>query len=270
MKIKLVLFTIVTLLFVYTSFSVAQDFTFEKARQDYIFSEDNYKTKLFDFNLKKASYNKNPTLSLKEEFRLSSFEFTKSRNEYIKNYLAMLRMKTFESTGLNNDQKTKIYEKVDKEIEWFANRKNEYKKEFTLEEVIQKSKEEDNKFETETLPTIYYTLSYNSLGDSVVIKNKHLKIYEVLKNEANSLATLGRADENLFKRWFNDIERELSLISEIENLTKVASEKIIGEDKYQRQSGYEDAIEEISKVKANLYRLNGFIMELENVIITKR
>ncbi len=248
----------------------AQEFTFSKAREDYIFSEDNYKKALFDFNLKKGSYNKNPTLSLKEEFRLSSFTFVDSRNVLIKNYLTMLRIKTLENNGLNNDQKNKIYEKLDKEVSWYQSRKNEYKPEDTIEQVFEKSKLEDTHYLDETLPVIFFVLSYNSLGDSIDIKNKNIKIYEKLKSEANSLVSLGRADESLFKRWFDDIEKELALISEIENLTIESIEKITGNDRYQRESGYEDSIETISKVKSNLYRLNSFIMELENVIITKR
>lgn len=248
----------------------AQEFTFSKAREDYIFSEDNYKKALFDFNLKKGSYNKNPTLSLKEEFRLSSFTFVDSRNVLIKNYLTMLRIKTLENNGLNNDQKSKIYEKLDKEVGWYQNRKNEYKPDDTIEQVFEKSKLEDTHYLDETLPTIYFALSYNSLGDSIDIKNKNIRIYEKLKSEANSLVSLGRADESLFKRWFDDIEKELKLISDIENLTRETAEKVVGADKYQRETGYEDSIETISDVKANLYRLNSFIMELENVIITKR
>lgn len=248
----------------------AQDFTFTKAREDYIFSEDNYKKALFDFNLKKAAYNKNPTLSLKEEFRLSSFDFINQRNVYIRNYVTMLRIKTLENNGLNNDQKNKIYEKLDKEVAWYDGRKNEYKDTDTIEQVLEKSKAEDTRFKNETLPTVYYTLSYNSLGDSIVIKEKHIKMYEKLKNEANSLVSLKRADESLFKRWFDDIEKELGLISQKEKDTITSIENVFSGDAYRRESAYEDSIEIISTVKSNLYKLNSFVMELENVIITKR
>jgi hypothetical protein len=250
--------------------SFAQDFTFEKARQDYIFSEDNYKQKLFDFNLKKGSYSKNPTLSLKDEFRISSLSFTSIRNILIKNYLTMLRIKVLESDGLNDSQKATIYSKIDTEVSWYENRKNNYQSENTLEDIIKKSNEEDLKYENETLPVIYYTLAYTSLGDSISIKNRHIKLYKELKSEADGLVNLGRADKSLFERWFNDIERELNLIANIESQTITEIEKIQGADKYQRESGYENSVEIIDPVKSNLLRLNGFVMELENVIESKR
>ena len=57
---------VIALLFTNVFTVQAQDFTFTKAREDYVFTEDNYKKDLNDFNLKKASYQKNPTLSLKK------------------------------------------------------------------------------------------------------------------------------------------------------------------------------------------------------------
>jgi len=249
----------------------AQDFTFQKAREDYVFSEDSYRKDLSDYNLKRASYQKNPTLSLKEEFRLSSYTFVViSRNNLVKNYLTMIRMKIVESQGLSNDQKNTLFDKVDPEVAWYTTRKDSYNPNDTIEDIFKKAGDEDLKFETEALPVIYTTLAYSSLGDAISIKNKHLTMYEKLKKEAEELVSLGRADSSLFERWFKDIEREKELISEVEKKTLTEIEKVLGEDKYQRQSAYENAMEAIDPIKSNLFRLNGFIMELENTIQTKR
>ncbi|MEK7168769.1 MAG: TspO/MBR family protein [Patescibacteria group bacterium] len=248
----------------------AQDFNFAKAREDYVFSDDKFKLDLFDFNLKKAAYQKNPTLSLKEELRLATYKFVGSRNNLIKSYLTMIRIKVLESKGLSNPQKETLYSKIDPEVVWFDDRKNKYELSNTLEDIIRKTKEEDQKYSDETTPVIYYSLAFTSLGDSITIKNKHIKIYELLKNEANELVTLGRADAELFERWFKDIDNELVIIDGIEKSTLSEIDKIFGEDVYRRQSGYEDAIETITPIKQNLLRLNGFIMELENTVNTKR
>ena len=262
---------ILVLILLFTIFTnTVLGFDFQTARNDYVFSEDKYKTDLFDFNFKKATYQKNQTLSLKEEFRLSTYKFVGSRNLLIKNYLTMLRIRTFEALGIDNSQKEIIYSKIDGEVNWFDNRKNNYDLTNTLEDIIRKSKEEDIKYETETLPVIYYALANISLGDAVTIKNKHVTIYNNHKKEAEELIKLGRADASLFDRWFKDIDRELELILQIENLTKTDIDKIFGEDTYKRQSGYENAIETLDPIKSNLLRLNSFVMELENAINTKR
>ncbi|MFZ3301505.1 MAG: TspO/MBR family protein [Microgenomates group bacterium] len=248
----------------------AQDFNFQKSREDYIFSEDNYRKDLSDFNLKKASYNKNPTLSLKEEFRLSAYAFVGTRNILVKNYLTMLRQKTVESRGIEGSQKESVYSKLDPEVVWYDGRKNNYDLSNTLEDIIRKTKEEDERYQTYTLPAIYYSLSHISLGEAKTTKNKHVEIYNKLKSEANELVKLGRADAKLFERWFKDIDLELNKISEIENLTLTQINTVFDSDEYKRDAGYENAMEELTPIKSNLLRLNGFLMELENTVNTKR
>ncbi|MDP3014495.1 MAG: hypothetical protein Q8M92_09650, partial [Candidatus Subteraquimicrobiales bacterium] len=230
----------------------------------------NYKQDLFDFNLKKASHLKNPTLSNKEQLRVSTYKFINSRNELIKNYLTMLRIKTLESVGIENSKKESIYTKLDPEVIWFLNRKNSYKETDTLEDILTKSKEEDSRFETDTTPIIYLSLAHISLGEVESLKQEHIKLYNNLKKESEELIKLGRADASLFDRWFKDIDKELNSISDIEKTTLTEIEKILGDDEYKRDKGYENAIETLDPVKSNLLRLNGFIKELENVIANKR
>lgn len=248
----------------------AQEFNFTKAREDFVFSEDKYKSDLSDFNLKKASYNKNPTLSLKEEFRISTYNFVGTRNIFVKNYLTMLRLKTVESKGIESSLKESIYSKLDPEVVWYDNRKNDYDLSNTIEDIIRKTKEEDERYQSSTLPAIYYSLAHISLGEARTSKNKHIEIYNKLKSEADNLVKLGRADAKLFERWFKDIDLELNKISEVENLTLTQINLIFGADEYKRDAGYENAIEELNPIKSNILRLNGFIMELENTVNTKR
>ena len=248
----------------------AQDFNFTKAREDFIFTEDNYKKDLADFELKKASYKKNNTLSLKEELRASLYKLIGSRNNLIKNYLTMLRIKTLESVGVDNSVKESIYSKIDPEVSWFDSRKNNYTNDTNLEDLVNKSKEEDSRFKTDTLPIINFTLAHLSLGQIKNLRDENLKIYTSLKKESSDLVTLGRADANLFDRWFSDIDHELNNISEIENSSLIQINLILDKDIYKRQSAYKKAIEILGTSNQSLLKLNGFIKELDGVISSKR
>lgn len=248
----------------------AQDFSFTKAREDYVFSEDIYRKDLFDFNLKKAAYQKNQTLSLKEELRVYLFKFIESRNNLVRNYLTMLRIKTLESTGIGNVQKETIYTQLDPQVIWFGERKNSYLTNDNLEDIVNKSKEEDSRYRTDTLPIIYYSLANISLGEIKSIKDEHIKLYNSLKKESETLVSLGRADASLFDRWFKDIEKELNDISDIEKKTQAEIDKILNMEDYQRSNAYKKAVEELEPAKNNLLRLNGFVKELEDVISSKR
>ncbi|EKE05677.1 MAG: hypothetical protein ACD_19C00182G0005 [uncultured bacterium] len=264
----LLFFVLCTMYYVLPIF--AQDFTFTKARTDYVFTEDNYKNDLFDFNLKKASYFKNPTLSNKELLRTATYKFIGTRNSYIKNYLTMLRIKTLESTGIDQSKKEEVYTKVDPEVTWYDLRKNSYNPADTLEDLISKSHDEDLRLKSTSLPIIYFSLTHISLGEVKNLRLKHIKLYDNLKKESAELIKLGRADSGLFDRWFRDIDQELSNIITIESKTLQEIDKIFGDDEYKRDGGYKNAIEELDPAKLGLLKLNEFIKELENVIANKR
>ncbi|MDP3918188.1 MAG: hypothetical protein Q8Q30_03380, partial [Candidatus Woesebacteria bacterium] len=200
------------------------------------------------------------TLSNKEQLRISTYKFIGSRNNLVKNYLTMLRMKGLEKPNA----------KIDPEVIWYQNRKNSYSENDSLEDILSKSKEEDIHFKTETLLVVYFALSNISLDQVKTIKEEHFKLYKNLKNESEELVKLGRADASLFDRWFKDIDQELDNISTIEKDTLIQIEKITGSDEYQRNSGYKKNIETLEPAKINLLKLNGFVKELENVISSKR
>ncbi len=248
----------------------AQGLNSEQTRKDYIFSEDNYKNSLATFNLKKGSYNNNPTLSLKEGARIALLDLLKKRIEYKKSYLTLLRSKTVESLGLSEDEKKSVYSKIDPEVTYYENRLKSYSETITLEDLISKSGEEDKKYELETLPVIFYTLGNLSLGNVVNLRNENTVIYKGLRTEAESLISLGRVDSNLFDRWFKDIDLELNKIIDIENKSKPLNHLVFSKDTYDVEKSYEDTIETLSPVKGNLLRLNQFIKELEITISEKR
>jgi tryptophan-rich sensory protein len=248
----------------------AQDFTFNRAREDYIFTEDNYKKDLADFNLKRDSYKQNQTLSLKEEFRLSALKFVASRNSYVKNYLTMLRLKVVESNGIDNSKKEDLYSKLDPEVTWFNSRKDNYSNSDSLEDILNKTKEEDSRYKDNTLPIIDTTLAYISLGSVREIKDSHIKIYENQKKESESLVSLGRADKGLFDRWFKDINSTLDDISKTESATATEIDKILGADEYLRSSAYKKSLEVLEPSKQYLVKLNNYVQELENVLEDKR
>jgi hypothetical protein len=249
----------------------SQDFLYNKANQDYEFSRDVYKSKLADFNQKKAAYLKNPTLSLKEELRLSLYAFLLQRNDYIVSYLNTIRTRTVESKGLDQTQKETIYTKIDGEVTWFTEHKKKFVQEDLLEVLLQKSAEEDSQWEKVATPSINYSLILISLGDTVELRQRLEKIYADLHTEADTLVSLGRADSSLFSRWYNDIELEISKVKTQEDTIKNHLNAISKTTQNTRQNiEFNNALRSFRPIKASLLKLNNFIIELENVINTKR
>lgn len=238
----------------------AEELTTQKAFQDYLFVQDNYRDSLSTYDLKRDSYLKNPTLSTKEELRLKLFDLLSKRNDYKRAYLTVIRTRVNEA----------IFSKIDQEVVWYEKRKEEIGQTDALEDLLNKSKQEDLKYQTETLPIVYFALSNISLATLIELKNEHINIYEKLKNEAVDLVRLGRAKSDLFERWYKDIDFELNEISNSEKDAQVEIDKILTSDNYQIKKSYDKVAEKLLPAKQNLLQINKFIKELELAILEKR
>lgn len=268
---NLIYFLIVFLLpFGYLSLARAQDDPMQKVFNDYIFNQDTYNQSLTNFNLDKDSYIKNPTLSLKEEARKSLFDFLTKRNDYIKSYLLLLKTRINTGAGLNDQEKQNIYTMLDPEITFFTDRKAEYKPELSLEEMVNKSDQENQRYTNTTQKTIYYVVATIGLSDLREIRTSETDIYKSLKEESGNLVILGRADSRLFDRWFNDINTELDNFSTLESRYIGLREKILEEDGYTLKSSYENTIEFSQELKSSLLKVAGFVEELEKTVSEKR
>lgn len=244
--------------------------SYQKAFQDYTYTRDVYNQKLADFNKKKNAYLKNRTLSLKEEARLSLYDFLVARNDYIISYITSLRSRTVESQGLTGEQKTSNIDKIDTQVRWYQEHKNVFGKENSLEELLSKSAEEDTQWQQATSPSMYFVLSYLTLGDTIDLRSQNVNIYNNLKNEADTLISLGRADSSLFERWFKDIEGEITNNKSIEEKTIKAINKMTAAQVSSQKRSFNETLSVLKPAKTSLLKLNNFIYELENVIQSKR
>lgn len=248
----------------------AQEFDYKKAYSDYAFTKDGYNDKLTDFNKKKDSYLKNPTLSLKEELRTSLYNFSQSRNDLITTYLTALRLRILESNGLTEDDKNKSTSKISEEFKWFGEHKNSFNVEDSVESLIAKSQEEDKRLTSNFTPAVNSALVYIGYGDVVDQEQKHKKIYEDLKTEANNLVSLGRADSSLFDRWFKDVEGEFENLQNIKSLVNGSMADLEKTETYAQERGFNNSIKNLEPAKESLLKINQYLYELENVISEKR
>lgn len=270
--LKIGLFLLVLILVCVPVFSKtkAQEFDYQQSYSDYTYTKDNYSQALSDFNKKKDSYLKNPTLSLKEEARTSLYSFLLEKNNLITTYLTTIRLRILESKGLTQDEKNTAISKISEEFKWFESHKNDFQKENSLENLLSKSSEEDNRLSENTTSAINYSLVNIGYGDIVAKENKHLEIYKTLKTEANELVILRRADSSLFDRWFSDIEEEIKTLDNIEGEVLSSLEGLNSAESYAQKKGFKNSLEGLTPAKLSLLKINQYLFELENIIDEKR
>lgn len=243
-----------------TSFS--QDFNFDKAYQDYIFTQSRYSEAFSDYTKARDAYQKNQTLTLKEEARLKTLEMLRRRDELLKVYLTALRIKLVEVGGLTQAEKETQFGRLDSEVAWYKDHKEAYKDSDPLETLFSKSKGAKDHYDLDTSRKIYDALFNVSLGEVTDLRLKHEEAYAGIRREIDAKVAEGKVRIDPFNRWFTDIEGVIGQLKGEEDKAKKQIVKIYTEGYTNPASVFKTSIIPFETSKNLLSTLNGFLEEL--------
>lgn len=244
----------------------AQDFNFDKAYQDYVYSLTLHSQAKSDYEKAKTFYLANPTLTLKEDARKKTLAYVLAQDEILRVYLQALRMKIIEIKGLNSQEKDTVVAKLDSEIAWFKTHKEVFKEGDPLEDLFNKEKETESRYASDTAPIIYDALWTASYGEIASIRNLQEGVYKTLNNSINLGVSEGTLKIDPFNRWFSDIENMIKQMDSVNAKSKAKIVKLYDGSSFSPKSTYQSAIEELAPNTANLKQMNGFLEELLNTI----
>ncbi len=256
-KAVLTITLIATSVLLVVKISFAQDFSFDRAFQDYQYSLSVYNQAYSDYQDARDFYRKNQTLTLKEDARKKTLEMLRDRDQLFAVYLTALRMRILELPGLSGDEKNNIFGKIDSEVQWYKSHKDSYKDGDPLEDLFNKSKEAEDRYQTNTLPLVYESLITISLGEEIGIRLSHEEIYSGLKS------TITNPDP--FSRWISDTDSVISTLKQNEDQTRTQIPKLYGQ-LYSITGSYNTAIQTLASSVKSLTQLNSFITEMLTAI----
>ncbi len=228
-------------------------FDFSQAYQDYQYTLETYSNSFNYYQTARDSYLKNPTLTLKEEARKMTLEMLKNRDELMRVYLTAIKLRA-EADVLNS--------RLDSEAIWYSNHKSNYQNGDTLTELFSKSNESENRYKIDTLPLIYYSLSYISYGDEVGLRKSQEEIYNNLKTIINEKVSAGKLDINPFNRWFSDIENIVQNLKSNESKAQSEMEKMFDETRSSPIGVYNTSLIPLTNSVILLTKLNNFLTEV--------
>jgi hypothetical protein len=257
------------LVFFATSKTNAQDFNFDKAYQDYIFTQSQYQNAHSAFQDAKDAYLKNSTLTLKEEARKKTRLMLISRDDLERVYLTALRMKIFETKGVDGGQKNSILTLLDTEASWYKDHLTAYPDGEPLESLFTKSTEAETRYKMNTLPLIYNSLFQISLGQLAGFRMDQEDIYKSVRDFIQIQVDAGTMRIDPFNRWFNDIETTVSSLKNNENKAATQVNKLNTEGNYSPSGTFKSGIDKISTSQNLLEQLNGFLLELITAVKTQ-
>jgi hypothetical protein len=198
----------------------AQDFSAQKAYQDYQYQTSNYLNIKAEYEDAKTFYKKNPTLQLREEARKKALALLKARDQLLVVYLTALRTQIAETTGFTTDEKLAIFGNIDPEVLWYQSHISNYQDGDELNTLFSKSDESKARYQTYTKFVIYNSLFDITLSQEIGLRVDHQAVYTDLTNFINDQVSLGKLTIDPFNRWLNDTNSVLQILSKNESTAK--------------------------------------------------
>lgn len=168
----------------------------------------------------------------------------------------------WKNAGLTSDEKGVLFTKIDSEVAWYVEHKNQYQDGDPLETLFNKSGESEKRYKDTTSKIVYESLFYVSLGDEVDLRVTQENIYKSLTDTINIGVAEGKIDINPFNRWFLDIADVINKLKANENLGKTTIQKMYAQASSSPLSAYNSSIVPLESSLSSLSQFNSFLTEV--------
>ena len=207
------LLTILAALFIifysfFVSSVIAQEFNFNRAYQDYLYTYSQYRDAHNEYVSAKEQYLSYKTLTAKTLALEQTLKMLQQRDKTIQTYLTALRLKMAETTGIANYKQNTLYLKLDAEVSWYAQHQDEFPSAATLEDLVESAKETERHYSKTQV------LAYQALGTIFEGKENNLRSQlddqiEAIKDKISQIREKGDKDTTTAERWFLEAENKL-------------------------------------------------------------
>lgn len=218
-KIIILLLAFVVLVFS-PKVAIAQEeeFDFERAYQDYVFTLDVYNSVHAEYLLSKAQYEQAGTLVAQSKAQEATTNMLEARDDVVTTYLTAIRMRMVEAEGVSDITKNGLFSRLDSEITWFKDHKERLPSAGTLADLQADSEEASERFKELTQTVAYETLSTIPFGKLSLMRTATSNILTSINNKVFQIRANGDKDTAIIERWGLEIESKItrSLDKEIE------------------------------------------------------
>ena len=193
----------------YASPSSAQEFNFNRAYNDYLYSYNQYRAAHTDYVAAKQQYLTYKTLTAKTTAQGKTLKMLEARDKAVRTYLTALRLKLGGTAGVSTDEQNILYLKIDAEVSWYQNHKSTLPGAGSIPDLIELSDQaQDHYKETEVL-------AYQTLG--TILAGKENALRDEIQTQINSLEEKiaqirqeGEIDTKTLERWLLEAQNRLT------------------------------------------------------------
>jgi len=269
-KLAQVLFLIIFGFLLSSPLVIAQEeFDFDKAYKDYVYTQQIYKNAHSEYLLAKSQYKGAKTLTSQTQAQQKTAIMLQARDDVVITYLRALRMRIAESSGVDEIVKQSLFSRIDNEIAWYETHKSQIPSAGTLSDLEVDSEVAADRFEN-TYILAYETLSTAPMGK---INNLYIKMDSLLqeiKTKIESIRQKGDHDTSDTERWVLETENKLSR-SYNKQLTAQSNIDILqtGDFKGSAKTYYERVVTNLQEANQYLREANSYLQEILREIKTE-
>lgn len=202
--------------FLLSSQVAAQDFTYAKAYQDYLYNFDIYRTSHLEYATAKSEYQTYGTLTSQTKALEKTKKMLIARDETLRTFLTAVRMKLKEETSIIDYQQNLAYIKLDDQISFLKTHELVIPSASTIDDLNNNSVE----FEFKYSESIFYTSQAKGvifLGRVNVLNEEVNKEIVQIEEKINQMKESGKEVSDL-ERWLIQAKQKQSRSKEKYNL----------------------------------------------------
>lgn len=176
-------------------------FDFQKAYQDFVFNFDKYRSTHDDYELARSQYLQSQTLAAQAKAQEATYNMLFARDEVVRSYLTMLRMRLGEAVGVSVDRREFLFTKIDQEVNWFTSHQSLLSSASSLEDQVADSNDAKTQYDRVTEALVYDVLTEISLGKQYFLRQKQVSIISDLESKLNQIRSDEQIDIGQIERW---------------------------------------------------------------------
>jgi len=275
-KIALVFLSSVIFTFAATTRTFSQEeFNYEKALADYVFTLNNYQKEHSEYLLARSQFQQARTLASETKAIVETKDMLAARDEVVRTYLTALRLRLIESEGIDQNSKETIFARLDSEAAWFNDHKQRVGSAGTLNDLVADSNEARTHFVNFTEGVIFETLDTLPLGKITILREGLTKTLNKAEEKTEKIRQKGDHDTSIVERWIGQTDNTLtrSLDKELD-ARKIVLRIQSGVDERGRKTinnkaSHNNVLRLASESLQLMKNANGFLKEVISSIRTK-
>ncbi|MFC1727114.1 hypothetical protein ACFL0Y_01195 [Patescibacteria group bacterium] len=235
-------------------------FSFEKAFQDYLYVYNQYLQSHNQYEAAKNSYYTYKTLASKADAMQKTLTMLQVRDDVVRTYLTTIRLRLADSTGISTYDQSLLYIKLDTEVGWYIQHRDEVTSAGTLKDLLKTSKKAETRFRDSEI-LAYEALIVILSGKVEAARNLIEQELDQIELKINEIRLKGDKEITSVERWLLEAENKIDRSREKQEQATITIQKL--KPKFQKKRGvFNEARTSIHESLIYLKEANDYLKEL--------